>query len=257
MTFAAPGSFEGKVAVVTGASMGIGAAVTRALVAANAKVVMVARREGPGLEVLEQVGTEHACFVSLDVAERESAEKAVAVARERFGRLDILINNAGIDHTSLLLEATEEDVRRLAEINFLGALWMLQACAREIAANGGGAIVNVASRTGIVGVPTMGLYGATKAALLSLTRSAAIELAAERVRVNAVAPGLTQTPLVDEWLDKQDDRETFLENVASTIPLGRLATPEEVADAILFLVSDAAAYITGVTLPVDGGFTAA
>ena len=120
----------------------------------------------------------------------------------------------------------------------------------------GGAIVNVASRTGVVGVPTMAVYGATKAALLSLTRTAALELAGEGVRVNAVAPGLTETPLVKTWIAEQPDPAAFRTERAASVPLGRFAQPEEVADAILFLASDSASHITGVTLPIDGGYTA-
>jgi NAD(P)-dependent dehydrogenase (short-subunit alcohol dehydrogenase family) len=144
----------------------------------------------------------------------------------------------------------------VTEINFLGALWTMQAAARAMLGRGG-AIVNVASRTGIVGVPTMSVYGATKAALLSLTRAAAVELAASGIRVNAVAPGLTDTPLVQAWIAEQPDPEAFRAARVASVPQGRFATPEEVAEAILFLASDASRHVTGVTLPVDGGYTAA
>lgn len=124
-------------------------------------------------------------------------------------------------------------------------------------ARGRGSIVNVTSRNASVGVPTMSLYAAAKGALLALTRTAAIEWARSGVRVNAVAPGLTRTPLITTWLEAQPDPEAFEKQVVLTIPQGRMATPEDVAQAILFLASDESAHITGISLPVDGGYTAA
>ena len=248
---------EGKVALVTGGSAGIGAALSRALVTARGHVVIVARRAEPAQALIAELGPDRAAFVSGDVSEPHTASVAVEAALERFGRVDILINNAGIDHTSSILDTPVADARLVMDTNFMGAFWMLQKCARAMTATGGGSIVNVASRTALAGVPTMAIYGASKGAMLSLTRSAAIELAAEGIRVNAVAPGLTRTALVETWLAEQPERAEFEATVAATIPQRRFAEPVEVVSAILFLASDAASYITGATLCVDGGFTAA
>lgn len=248
--------FGGKVAVVTGATEGIGASVARLLVDDGARVVGVARRAEPGKHLVGALGAEQCEFVQGDVADSATAERAIAAAVKRFGAVDVLVNNAGLDLSGpALVDTTEADARRVVEVNLLGALWMLQAAARAMAARGG-AIVNVSSRTGIVGVPTMAVYGATKAALLSLTRTAAIELAPAGIRVNAVAPGLTETPLVETWINEQPDPVAFRQERAVSVPQGRIAMPDEVAEAILYLASDAASYVTGVTLPVDGGFTA-
>jgi NAD(P)-dependent dehydrogenase (short-subunit alcohol dehydrogenase family) len=250
-------SLEGKVAIVTGGSAGIGAALSRALVKARSRVLMIGRRVEPGHAMLEELGDEEAAFVARDVSDPDTAGIAVESAVERFGRVDILVNNAGIDHTSPILDTPVDDARQVIDINFMGAFWMLQECARSMTRTGGGSIVNVASRTALAGVPTMGIYGASKGAMLSLTRSAAVELAEEGIRVNAVAPGLTRTPLVEEWLGQQQDRTGFEQKIAATVPQRRFAEPDEIVSAILFLASDAASYITGATLSVDGGFTAA
>ncbi len=250
-------SFTGKVAIVTGATEGIGAAVAESLVRQGASVIGVARRIELGRRMVQQLGPESAVFLPGDVAEPETASRAVASAAEHFGPVDVLINNAAVDLTGpSLIDTPAEDARRAVEVNLLGALWMLQATAEAMLGRGG-SIVNVASRTGIVGVPTMAVYGATKAALLSLTRTAALELADDGIRVNAVAPGLTETPLVKTWIARQPDPDSFRRERAETVPLGRFADPTEVSDAILFLASSAASHITGVTLPVDGGYTAA
>lgn len=240
--------FSGRAAIVTGYTRGIGAATAHRLAAEGASLVLVARAESdvdlPG----------DAVVVRGDIADASTAAAAVDAALDRFGRLDVLVNNAGVDFTSDLLEAAEADVRAVFDTNFFGALFMLQAAARAMR---GGAIVNVTSRLASIGVETMSIYGASKGALLSLTRGAAIDLARRGIRVNAVAPGLTATPLFDEWVSAQPDPESFREKVAATIPQGRVGTPEDVAAAIVFLASDEAAHITGASLAVDGGYTAA
>ncbi len=142
-------------------------------------------------------------------------------------------------------------------MNALGPLWATQAATGALAEGGGGAIVNVTSRLAHVGVPEMAVYGAAKGALRALTHGTAIELAPLGIRVNAVAPGMTETPLLTEWLESADDPAARRRSVEERVPLGRLATPDQVAAAILFLASDAASHITGATLPVDGGYTAA
>jgi NAD(P)-dependent dehydrogenase (short-subunit alcohol dehydrogenase family) len=243
------GGFDSRVALVTGASRGLGAVLVEAFLDAGARVVAVSR-ELPGRD------EERICDVAGDIAERATAERAVEAAVARFGGLDVLVNNAALDLAKPLAETTEEEARRVFEVNALGPLWMTQATIDELAKRRG-AIVNVTSRLAHIGVPEMAVYGSAKGALRALTHGAAIELAPLGIRVNAVAPGMTETPLLTEWLDASDDPKGRREAVEQRVPLGKLATPEQVAAAILFLASDAASHITGVTLPVDGGYTAA
>ena len=243
------GRLEGKVAIVTGGTAGIGEATVRLFVEQGARVVIVARHASGH-------GDGSTRFVAGDVVDRRTAQAAVEAAEE-WGGADVLVNNAAMDWTSSVLETSEDDVRRVLDTNFLGCLLMQQAAGAKMLDRGRGSIVNVTSRTASVGVPTMGLYAAAKGALLALTRTAAIEWARQGVRVNAVAPGLTRTQLVRTWIDDQPDPAAFEKPLMSTIPQGRMAEPEEVASAILFLASDESKHITGISLGVDGGYTAA
>ena len=243
------GRLESKVAIVTGGTAGIGEATVRLFVGQGARVVIVARHASASSDGRTR-------FVAGDVVDRRTAQAAVAAAEE-WGGVDVLVNNAAMDWTSSVLETSEDDVRRVLDTNFLGCLLMQQAAGAKMLERGRGSIVNVTSRTASVGVPTMGLYAAAKGALLALTRTAAIEWARQGVRVNAVAPGLTRTQLVRTWIDDQTDPAAFEKQVVSTIPQGRMAEPEEVASAILFLASDESRHITGISLAVDGGYTAA
>jgi NAD(P)-dependent dehydrogenase (short-subunit alcohol dehydrogenase family) len=248
-----PGRLAGKTAIVTGATEGIGAAVSRLFVREGARLVLVARRPGPGEALAAELGV---VFVAGDIGRPETARAAVEAARG-LGGPDVLVNNAGLDLSGIdLLETSEEDARRVFDVNVFGALFMLQEVAGAMRGRGG-SIVNLTSRTASVGVPRMAVYSATKGALLALTRAAAIELAPLGIRVNAVAPGLTETPLVKTWIEEQDDPPSFRREVAATIPQGRFADPAEVAAAALFLASDESSHVTGVSLPVDGGYTAA
>jgi NAD(P)-dependent dehydrogenase (short-subunit alcohol dehydrogenase family) len=241
--------FAGRTAIVTGYTRGIGESTARRLAGEGAGLVLVARSESE-LELPTE-----AVVVRGSVAEASTAEAAVEAALSRFGQLDVLVNNAGVDFVSDLLDADEADVRAVFDTNFFGALVMLQAAAGAMPR--GGSIVNVTSRLASIGVAGMTVYGASKGALLSLTRGAAIDLAERGIRVNAVAPGLTATPLFDEWVSAQADPESFRREIAATIPQGRVGSPEEVAAAVAFLASEEAAHITGASLPVDGGYTAA
>jgi NAD(P)-dependent dehydrogenase (short-subunit alcohol dehydrogenase family) len=249
------GRLLGKTAIVTGGTQGIGVAVARLFIAEGANVLVVARDEERGNDLVRELATERIRFHPGDVTQESTARDAVAAAISHFGSLQILINNAGMDWTGDLFEATLSDFERVIAVNLSGAFLMLREAGRQMRSHGG-SIVNLSSRTASVGVPTMSLYAASKGALSSLTRSAAVEWAPFGIRVNAVAPGLTETPLVDAWLQEQPDPRSFKAGVSSTIPLGRLATPEEVASAVLFLASDEASHITGAILPVDGGYTA-
>lgn len=246
---------EGKTAIVTGATMGIGEAVARRLDEEGARQVLVARGRERGVALAAELG-ERARFLEGSVTDSATAEAAVDAAAE-LGGLDVLVNNAGIDFTGDLLQTREQDVRRIFETNFFGACWMLLAAARAMRANGGGSIVNLTSRLASIGVPTMGIYSASKGALLSLTRAAAVELAPQGIRVNAVAPGLTATPLFEEWIGEQADPEGFRAKVQETIPQRRFGRPEEVAAAVAYLAADESAHVTGASIPIDGGYTAA
>jgi len=241
--------FAGRTAIITGYTRGIGAATARRFADEGANLVLVARSRTdldlPGDRVV----------VEGSVTDAAIAEGAARAAIERFGSVDVLVNNAGVDFTSDLLATEEADVRRVFDVNFFGALLMLQAAARAMTS--GGSIVNVSSRLASIGVATMTVYGASKGALLSLTRGAAIELAGRGIRVNAVAPGMTATRLFEEWLSDQPDPGGERAAVEGTIPQGRVGTPGDVAAAIAFLASDDASHITGASLPVDGGYTAA
>jgi NAD(P)-dependent dehydrogenase (short-subunit alcohol dehydrogenase family) len=240
---------ERRVVVVTGASRGVGAVTVERFLEQGDRVVAVARS-------LSGRRTDELLDVAADLADPAGSREVVAAALEAFGRLDVLVNNAALDLAAPLLETRPEDAQRIFAVNALAPLWMIQAAGSALAERGG-AVVNVTSRLAHIGVPEMAVYGASKGALRALTHGAAVELAPVGIRVNAVAPGMTETPLFREWLDASSDPEGRRAEVEQRIPLGRLATPDDVAAAILFLASDAAAHITGVTLPVDGGYTAA
>jgi NAD(P)-dependent dehydrogenase (short-subunit alcohol dehydrogenase family) len=247
---------DDKTVIVTGGTMGIGEAIVRRCLDEGARVVVVARNAERGERLLGELGNDRVRFVAGDVAGPATADSAVEAA-EAFGGVDVLVNNAAIDFTSDLLETDVEEVKRVFETNVFGAFLMLTRVARELKRRGGGSIVNVSSRLASIGVPTMVVYSASKGALLALTRGAAIELAPHNVRVNAVAPGLTATPLYDAWVGEQDDPATFAAEVAKTIPQGRVGTPEEVAAAVVYLAADESAHVTGASIPIDGGYTAA
>ena len=250
------GRLRGKVAIVTGGASGIGAAIAGRFAGEGASQVLLGlpgeKDKADGLR--SRLGEETTEFVGGDITDPATAALTVKAALERFGRLDILVNNAGIDYSGVdLLDTELEYSHRVMDVNFFGTLLMTQAAGR-VMRPAGGAIVNVASRAGVVGVPTMAVYGASKAALVSLTRTAALELAPS-IRVNAIAPGATETPMMRTWIDEQDDPASFERSLAASIPMGRLARPREIADAVLFLASDEASHITGTILPIDGGYT--
>lgn len=246
---------RGKTAIITGATSGIGSVTARRFAAEGAQVVVCGRDGAAGSQLRADLSATGCELVLGDVTDPATATAAVEAAA-RLGPLDVLVNNAAIDFTSDLYETRLEDVRRVLEVNFVGAFLMLQSAARAMRGRGG-SIINLVSRTATVGVPTMAVYGASKGALASLTRGAAIEMAADGIRVNAIAPGFTETPLMAAWLTVQPNPEQARALAAAKIPQGRFATPDDVAAAAVFLASDESAHITGITLAVDGGYTAA
>jgi NAD(P)-dependent dehydrogenase (short-subunit alcohol dehydrogenase family) len=238
---------------VTGSTSGIGHEVVRRLHADGFNVVVTGRDAQRGEEVRAELGT-NAVLVALDLAAAGGPAELAAAAIEHFGRLDVVVNNAALDHTGDLLAASVADVRHLFEVNAIAAIAVLQEGAKRM--DRGGSIINITSRLASIGVPTMGIYSASKGALKALTTAAAVELAPRNIRVNAVAPGMTRTPLFDSWVNAQADPAETERAVVADIPLRRLADPRDVAAAVSFLASEEASYITGVSIPVDGGYTA-
>lgn len=242
-----------RTAVVTGSTSGIGREIARRLIVDGFNVLVTGRDGARGAQVSRELGPT-SIFVRVDVTSSDGPRELAEAALDRFGHIDVLVNNAGADHTDDLLATPKRDVRRLFEVNSIAPIAVLQECAQRMYR--GGSIINVTSRLANVGVPTMGVYSATKGALEALTRAAAVELAPRNIRVNAVAPGMTRTPLYEAWVQEQPDPFQTETDVVRDIPLGRLASPSDVAGAVSFLASDDAAYVTGVSIAIDGGYTA-
>ncbi|WP_422746271.1 SDR family NAD(P)-dependent oxidoreductase [Mycobacterium sp. WMMD1722] len=252
MTDAAP-RLTGKATLVTGATSGIGHAIAVRLHAEGAHVLATGRDSDRGHELAASLG-DRIRFLAADLTEPDAADVLTQACVQTFGTLDALVNSAALDHTDELVSATDADVRRTFEVNTFAAIALLQAAARSM--THGGSIVNITSRLALIGMPTMAIYAASKGAVQALTLSAAVELAPRDIRVNAVAPGMTRTPLYDAWLAETPDPARTEQEVVSRIPLGRIADPEDVAAAVAYLVSDDARYVTGTTVRIDGGYTA-
>lgn len=247
---------KARVALVTGATSGIGTEIARRLAGDGFTVVISGRSAERGERVARELG-ERVHFIRADLTQPGAAETLVDATVRLAGRLDVLVNNAAIDHIGPLLDTPAAEVRETFETNTFGAISCLQAAGRAMRQRGqGGSIINITSRLASIGVPTMSIYSASKGALLALTTAAAVELAPHDIRVNAVAPGMTNTPLYAEWVSNQDDPEATNRRVANAIPLKRIAEPADIAAAVAYLASPAAAYITGASLPVDGGYLA-
>ncbi|MDH6195511.1 NAD(P)-dependent dehydrogenase (short-subunit alcohol dehydrogenase family) [Mycobacterium frederiksbergense] len=242
-----------RTAIVTGSTSGIGHAIAGRLHADGFNVVITGRDEARGGIVRAELG-DNAAFVGLDLTVEGAAAQLAEATLERFGRIDVVVNNAAQDHTGDLLNVPVDEIRHAFAVNAIAPITVLQETAKRM--DGGGAIINISSRLATIGVPTMSIYSATKGAINALTTAAAVELADRNIRVNAVAPGMTRTPLYDAWLGDQDDPARTEHDVVSGIPLKRLAVPGDVAAAVSFLASEGAAYITGVCIPIDGGYTA-
>lgn len=249
---------DGKVALVTGAASGIGRA-TALLFAKNGAHVLAADVDAEGGAATADTATrdDGSCvFVPADVSDRAALAGLVETAESRWERLDIVVNNAGIEGTrALFTEQPEEDFDRLFDVNVRSVYLGMKLAIPVMLRLGGGSIVNIASAGALVAVPGTSLYSATKGAVLAMTRTVAAEYAADGIRVNAVCPGLTRTGMY-ERLKATVARETDFLVRGPTAPMRRSADPEEMAQAVMYLASDASRYVTGVALPVDGGLTA-
>jgi len=254
---------RGKAALVTGAASGIGRA-TAVLFAREGGRVLLTDVDASGETVGESIRWEggEARFLRHDVTDESSWAGAVRGAVEAFGRLDILVNNAGISLAKPLGEMTLADWRRLMAVNLDGVFLGTREAVRAMRRTGGGAIVNVSSASGLVGSPTASAYCASKGGVRLFTKAVALEVAGDGIRVNSVHPGGVKTPIwakADFWpglVAQSGSEDAAFQALAGAAPLGRLADPEEIAEAILYLASDASKFVTGSELVIDGGYTA-
>ena len=243
---------SGRVALVTGAGRGIGFAIAKCLAGAGAKVACVDIDEtilNEAVETLKAGGGE-AVALACDVSDGEQVTGVVKSTVETFGGLDILVNNAGITRDGLIMRMKDEQWDQVLAINLRGTFLFIRAATRPLMKSSAGRIINIASVCGLAGNPGQANYSASKAGVIGLTRTVAGELASRGVTVNAIAPGFIQT----EMTNKLDEKQRAA--IEERIPLSRLGVPQDVGETILFLAGDAASYITGQVIAIDGGMTA-
>jgi NAD(P)-dependent dehydrogenase (short-subunit alcohol dehydrogenase family) len=249
---------NGKIIVVTGATSGIGAATARRLAKAGATVALLGRDEARGKALEKELGAGKSAFFSVEVTDFASCEKAVAAVVKRFGHIDSLVNGAGVFFYGTAIDQQLDHWRTTMSVNVDGVFHMSRATLPGMIAQGKGNIVNVASDWGLVGGTRAFAYCASKGAVVQMTRCMALDHIKQGIRVNVVCPGETNTPmLMEEYAARGLSAAEGFKESGNNTPIGRVCQPEEVAEAILFLLSDASGYINGVALPIDGGNTAA
>ena len=249
------GRLGGKVALITGAASGLGKAIATRFAEEGAKVVVADVDEEKGREVARSL--EDALFVHVDVTQADSVQAAVETAKDRYAQLDILVNNAGVDGDQApTAEASLENWHRVIDINLHGVFYGMKYGIAAMQERGvGGVVINMGSTAGLVGFEGIPPYTASKAAVIHLAKAAALEYAEDNIRCYAICPAVVLTPLVEHFIESSpdpDERRAMFENMN---PLPGMATPEDVANTALFLASEEARYLTGVVVPVDGGYT--
>ncbi|MGH2531499.1 MAG: SDR family NAD(P)-dependent oxidoreductase [Thermomicrobiales bacterium] len=257
MSESVPGRLSGKIAVITGGAYGIGRASVLLFAREGAKVAIVDVDAGGGTEterLVREAGGE-ALFVQADVGRREDAEQAIAEAIARYGGVDILFNNAGIMPEGTALTHSEADWDRVMDVNLKAIFLLSRVAIPSMIARGGGSIVNTASVQGLRGHQNRLAYATSKHGVIGITRALAADFARDGVRVNAICPGTIDTPMLHRVLADLPDRDAALAEFAALHPLGVIGQPDDVAYAALYLASDESRFVTGIALPVDGGYT--
>ncbi|WAC95358.1 SDR family oxidoreductase [Streptomyces sp. NA13] len=239
---------SGKTVIITGGARGLGAEAARQAVAAGARVVLADVLDEEGAATAHELG-DAARYQHLDVTSEEDWQRVVAYAREEFGSVDGLVNNAGISTGMFLETESVERFRKVVDINLTGVFIGMKTVIPAMKEAGGGSIVNISSAAGLMGLALTSSYGASKWGVRGLSKLAAVELGTDRIRVNSVHPGMTYTPMTAETGIRQGEG-----NYPNT-PMGRVGEPGEIAGAVVFLLSDTSSYVTGAELAVDGGWT--
>jgi NAD(P)-dependent dehydrogenase (short-subunit alcohol dehydrogenase family) len=238
---------QGRVVIVTGGAQGIGEACVRRFAREGAQLVIADVANAPGIALARELG---ATYMHCDVGDRLDVEAVVDKTAASFGRIDVLVNNAGIFKAADFLEIEEDDFDEVLRVNLKGSFLMGQAVARVMAAHGGGGIVNMSSVNGVLAIPTIASYNVSKGGINQLTRVMALALVDHGIRVNAVAPGTIATELAAKAVLTSDESRN---KILSRTPMKRLGEPDEIADVVAWLASDAASYVTGEIVTVDGG----
>jgi len=246
-----------KAAVITGAGSGIGQAAALLFAGKGAKVAVVDLDSDAGAKTVDMIKDDggEAIGVIADVSRAADAHLMAETVMDAFGRIDVLVNNAGIFTEGNVVDTSEEDWNRILAVNLSGVFFCMKYCIPEMVKGGGGVVVNISSEAGLVGIGNQVAYNVSKTGVIALTKSAALDFAGDNIRVNCLCPGRILTPLVKEVIRNSQDPEATRRLLSEDRPMKRMGKPEEIAAGILFLASDEVAYATGTVLPIDGGYT--
>jgi len=251
------GKLQNKVAAITGAADGIGRETALLFAKEGARVIVLDINDVQGNRTVEMIkeNRNEGMFIKMDVTKALEVEKAVKMIVSTYGRLDILVNNTGVFMEGDVVETSESDWNRIININLTGFFLCMKYCIPEMLKNGGGSIVNVASEAGVVGIAGQVAYNVSKAGVIALTKSTAVDYALRNIRINCISPGRCLTPLVQKIIDDSENPEETMKILSEDRPLRRIGSPREIANGILFLASDDALYAIGTVLSIDGGYT--
>ncbi|MDM5299803.1 glucose 1-dehydrogenase [Bacillus pumilus] len=249
---------EGKVVLITGGASGIGLAAVKLFLEHGAKVAIADINEQSGTQLVDTLQHEHLVFLKTDITNESDCHETVQAVLNRFGSIDVLINNAGIEIVAPIHKMTLEEWNKILQVNLTGVFLMSKHTLPHMLERQSGSIINTASVGGLVGWPDIPAYNATKGGVIQLTKSMAIDYAADQIRVNCIAPGIIDTPLNEKsFIDHHSESlEVVKKEKAKVNPILRLGQPEEIAGVMLFLASDLSSYMTGSVVTADGGYTA-